>query len=105
EITDEDLAAQFAWDREGKRRCAEHRAQALLDNKGEAEGEQQAQGRVEPVEVAKQEPLDRDADDADDDRRDDEYAGEAERRREHDREVRADGVEAAMREIDNASER
>ena len=77
----------------------------LLDHHRQAEGQQQAQDRIGAIEAAKQQPLDHDADHADEDRRDDERAGKADARRQDDREIGADGVEPAMREIDDAAER
>ena len=77
----------------------------LLDHHRQPEGQQQAQDRIGAVEAAKQQPLDDDAEAADDDRRGDECAGKADAVRQDDREIGADGVEAAMREIDDAAER
>ena len=65
EVADEDLAAQLRRDRERQRRGAEHDAQALLDHHREPEGQQQAQDRIGAIEAAEQQPLDHDAEHAD----------------------------------------
>src|SRR5262249_55464238 len=65
----------------------------------------QAQDRIGAVEAAKQQPLDRDADETDGERRHDERARKPDTVRQDDREIGADRVEAAVREIDHAAER
>src|SRR5262249_7856606 len=105
EVADEDLPAQLGRDRERQRGCAEHDAQALLDHHREPEGQEQAQNRIGAVEAAKQQPLDRDADETDGERRHDERAREPDAVRQDDREIGADRVKATVREIDDAAER
>jgi len=51
-----------------QRRGAEHDPQPLLDHHRQPEGQQQTQDRVRAVKAAKQEPLDDDAEAADDHR-------------------------------------
>src|SRR6266481_4453204 len=97
--------AQLRRDRERQRGRAEHDAQALLDHHREPEGQQQAQDRIGAVEAAKQQPLDRDADETDGERRHDEGARKPDTVCQDDREIGADRVEAAVREIDDAAER
>ena len=63
------------------------------------------QDRVRAVKAAKQEPLDDDAEAADDHRRSDQCACEADAVRQDHRQIGADGIETAMREIDDAAER
>ncbi len=77
----------------------------MLDHHREPEGQQQAQDRIGAVEAAKQQPLDRDADETDGERRHDEGARKPDTVRQDDREIGADRVEAAVREIDDAAER
>src|SRR5262249_52421827 len=105
EIGDKDLAAQLGRDREWKRSCAEDDAPALLDHHREPESQEQAQNRVGPIKATKQQALDRDANETDRERRHDKRAGETDAVRQDHREISADGVEAAMREIDDAAER
>ena len=105
EVAEQNLSAQFRRYRERQRRRTEHDPQALLDHHSKAEREQQAQDRIGAIETAKQQPLGDDADDADDNGRDHERAGEADAVGEHDRKIGADRVEAAMRQIDDAAER
>ena len=105
EVADEELAAQRRWDRERKRRRAEDHAQRLLGDHGETEGQQQRENRVGSIEALKEPALDDDADQRDQYRRGDDGAAEADMRGEHDREIGADRIEGAMRQIDDAAER
>jgi len=77
----------------------------LLDHHREPERQEQAQNRIGAVEAAKQQPLDRDADETDGERRHDERAREPDAIRQDDREIGADRVEATVGEIDDAAER
>src|SRR5262249_21109947 len=105
EVADEDLPAQLGRDGERQRGRAEHDAQALLDHHREPERQEQAQNRIGAVEAAKQQPLDRDADETDGERRPGGRARETDAIRQDDREIGADRVKATVREIDDAAER
>ena len=104
EIADEDLAAQLR--RNGERQGAAPKTMRRpFDHHRQPEGQEQAQDRIGAIEAAKQQALGRDPDHADDDRRDNERTSKADPRREDDREIGADGVEPAVRQIDDAAER
>ena len=105
EVTEEELPAQEVGHRVGQRRGAEDHAQALLGDHREAEGQQQREDRVGAIEPAEQQPLDQDAEQADQDRRGDECRGETDMGREHDGEIGPERIECAVRQIDDAAER
>ena len=77
EVAEEQLAAQEVGHRVRQRRGAEDHAQALLGHHREPEGEQQREDRIGAIEAAEQQPLDRDAEQADQHRRGHEGAGKA----------------------------
>src|SRR5262249_172081 len=91
-------------DGERQRGRAEHDAQALLDHHREPERQEQAQNRIGAVEAAKQQPLDRDADETDGEWQHDERAREPDAIRQDDREIGADRVKATLRAMDDAAE-
>ena len=105
EAADHHLPAQCLRNRIRQRRRAENHTQGLLRHHGEAEGEQERQDRIGAIEAAEQRALDDDAEQRHQHRRQHQRAAEAEIRRDHQREIRADGKEGAVREIDDAAER
>ena len=77
-------------------------ARAVLEDEGEAEGQQQAVERVAAIEAADQHPLDDKADERGQKRRDEQRAPEADIGHQRVGEIAAERQEAAMREIDHA---
>ena len=75
---------------------------AVLDDEGEAEGEQQAVERIAPVHAADQQALDGKTDERREERRDEQRAPEAEIGPQRVGEIAADDQEPAVREVDDA---
>ena len=76
----------------------------VLDDERQTEGQQQAVHRVTVVDPADHQPLHDEAEQRGRQRRDQQRAPEADRRRQHECEIAAQSQEVAMREVDDVAE-
>ena len=95
-------AGQPAGDRERQGGRAPDVARAILQDEGQAKGEQQTVQRITAVERADQDALDDEAEGRRQHRRDRQCAPEADMRDQHVGEIPADRQKPAMREVDHA---
>ena len=99
-----DRAGERGGHRIGLAGGAEHLVQRAFDDERQAEGQQQTVQRIEPVQMAQEQPLDDDAEQADRQRREHQRGPvvDAEQLQPEQRGERAERVEGAVGEIDDA---
>ena len=104
EVAENDRAAKRRRNRGRQRRRAPDDADRLFGDHREAERHQQAQDRIGGVEPAQDESLEQDAEQGDSDRRQHDRRAEAEIFGDLDRNVGAERIERAMRQVDDAAD-
>src|SRR3546814_4840894 len=105
DVCSSDLCAlQGSRQRGRDRRCAPDNADQLLGHHGEAEGNEQTEDRVRGVETPEDEAIEEDADKTDGHRRQHDRRYEAEHPADFHRDVGAERVKSAVRQVHDAAE-